>query len=65
VECNGAGTDTNDFIEIIAPSGTNLQGAFIIHYVERIVYIELSRNLIIVLTLVLCGLNVWLYLNKK
>jgi len=40
-------------------------GSFIIHYVERIVYIELSRNLIIVLTLVLCGLNVWLYLKKK
>jgi hypothetical protein len=40
-------------------------GSFIIHYVEKIVYIELSRNLIIVLTLVLCGLNVWLYLKKK
>src|SRR4030042_3541897 len=40
-------------------------GSFIIHYVERIVYIELSRNLIIVLTLVLCGCNVWLYLKKK
>jgi hypothetical protein len=40
-------------------------GSFIIHYVERIVYIELSRYLILVLTLVLCGLNLWLYSKKK
>ena len=40
-------------------------GSFIIHYVEQIVYIELSRLLIFVLTLVLCGLNLWLYLKKK
>jgi len=46
-------------------SALSYTGSFIIHYVEKIVYIELSRNLIIVLTLVLCGLNVWLYLKKK
>jgi len=40
-------------------------GSFIIHYVEEIVYIELSRNLILVLTLVLCGFNAWLYSKKK
>jgi hypothetical protein len=40
-------------------------GSFIIHYVERIVYIELSRYLISVLTLILCGLNLWLYSKKK
>jgi hypothetical protein len=40
-------------------------GSFIIHYVEQIVYIELSRYLIFVLTLVLCGLNLWLYSKKK
>ncbi len=40
-------------------------GSFIIHYVERIVYIELSRNLIFALTLVLCGFNLWLYSKKK
>ena len=39
--------------------------SFIIHYVEQIVYIELSRYLIFVLTLVLCGLNLWLYLKNK
>lgn len=40
-------------------------GSFIIHYVERIVYIELSRPMIFALTLVLCGLNLCLYLKKK
>jgi len=40
-------------------------GSFIVHYVERIVYIELSRTLILVLTLMLCGLNMWLYLRKR
>lgn len=40
-------------------------GSFIIHYVEQIVYIELSRYLIFILTLVLCGLNLWLYSKKR
>jgi len=40
-------------------------GSFIIHHVEQIVYIELSRALIFVFTLVLCGLNLWLYSKKK
>lgn len=40
-------------------------GSFIIHYVERIVYIELSRTLILFLTLLLCGFNVWFYFRKK
>jgi hypothetical protein len=46
-------------------SSLTYTGSFIIHYVERIVYIELSRYLILVLTLVLCGLNLWLYSKKK
>lgn len=40
-------------------------GSFIIHYVEKIVYIELSRTLILFFTLLLCGLNAWLYLKKR
>lgn len=38
-------------------------GSFIIHYAEKIVYIELSRSLILVLTVFLCGFNVWFYLR--
>jgi len=41
------------------------KGSFIIYYVEKMVYIELSRNLILILTVMLCGLNAWLYLRKK
>ena len=40
-------------------------GSFIVHYVEKIVYIELSRTLILFFTLLLFGLNVWLYLKKR
>jgi hypothetical protein len=39
-------------------------GSFIIHYMEEIVYIELSRLLILILTVALCGFNGWLYLKK-
>lgn len=40
-------------------------GSFIIHYVEKIVYIELSRYLVLAFTLFLCGFNAWFYLKKK
>jgi hypothetical protein len=41
------------------------RGSYIIHYVERLVYIELSRTLVFVLTLLLCAFNIWLYLRKR
>jgi hypothetical protein len=40
-------------------------GSFIIHYVENIVYIEIPRSVILILTLLLCGLNAWLYFRKR
>jgi hypothetical protein len=40
-------------------------GSFIIHYVENIVYIEISRYLVLFFTIFLCGFNAWLYLKKK
>jgi len=40
-------------------------GSFIIHYLEKVIYIELSRYLIALLTIFLCGVNAWLYLRKK
>ena len=39
-------------------------GSFFIHYVEKIVYIELSRYLVFIFTLLLCGLNIWFYLRR-
>jgi hypothetical protein len=40
-------------------------GSFIIHYVEEIVYIDLSRYLVLILTILLCGFNAWFYLKGK
>ncbi|MFN3533604.1 MAG: DUF2784 domain-containing protein [Candidatus Brocadia sp.] len=43
---------------------TAYPGSFIIHYVEKIVYIELSQNFILALTIILSGLNIWIYLRR-
>lgn len=40
-------------------------GSFIIHYVEGLIYIEISPWLIFALTLLLIGFNTWFYLGKK
>jgi hypothetical protein len=32
VEFNGQGTDSNDFVEIVASAGANLVGCFLVHY---------------------------------
>ncbi|MDI6890432.1 MAG: DUF2784 domain-containing protein [Thermodesulfovibrionales bacterium] len=42
----------------------NYSGSFIIHYVEKLVYIDLSPEIIFVLTLVLISASVYLYLKK-
>jgi hypothetical protein len=46
-------------------SALTYSGSFIIHYIERIVYIEISHYLVLVLTLFLCGFNGWLYFRKN
>jgi len=40
-------------------------GSFIIHYIEKIVYIELSRSLIFILSILLCAINASFYLRRK
>ena len=39
-------------------------GSFIIYYVERIVYIEISRCIVLIVTLLLGTFNIWIYLRK-
>ena len=39
-------------------------GSFIVHYVEELVYIDVFRTLIFFLTLLICGLSLWLYVKK-
>ncbi len=40
-------------------------GSFIIHYLEKIIYLEASGSLIFALTVLIIGLNLWIYLRKK
>ncbi len=40
-------------------------GSFIIHYLEEIVYIELSRAMVFGLTIILCLFNLWIYLARR
>lgn len=44
---------------------TNYAGSFIIYYMEKMIYVELPRYLIAILTSMLCGFNAWFYLRRK
>mgnify|MGYP000660494035 CR=1 FL=1 len=46
------------------PSGA-YPGSFIIHYAEELLYMELSRELIFLLSLALVGFNAWVYFFKR
>lgn len=39
-------------------------GSFIIHYIEQIIYLDISRTLVFAGTIVLVGLNLWIYRKK-
>lgn len=36
-------------------------GSYIIHYLEKIIYMEVDRWVIVILTIALCGINAWVY----
>ncbi len=40
------------------------KGSFVIHYIEKVVYIDISHSLIVLLTILLAAFNVWLYLVR-
>jgi len=40
-------------------------GSFIVHYVEKVIYIELRRSLILIFTVLLVAVNLWFYLKRK
>jgi predicted branched-subunit amino acid permease len=44
--------------------GLTYAGSFIIYYVEKIVYIEISHYIVLIVTLLLSGFNIWIYLRK-
>jgi hypothetical protein len=41
--------------------GAGFEGSFIVHYLERLVYPDVSMRLVFILTICLCVLNVLLY----
>ncbi len=40
-------------------------GSFIIHYLEKVIYINLSPYIILILTVLLAIFNLWVYLRKR
>ena len=40
-------------------------GSFIVHYMEKMIYIELPGRLVFFLSILLCGINIWLYLRRR
>lgn len=40
-------------------------GSFIVHYLEKIIYVELPRDSILLCTVLLIGMQGWLYSRKK
>lgn len=45
--------------------GLAYKGSFIMHYIEEFVYLDISRSVIIVFTILLCIFNGWVYLRKR
>ncbi len=40
-------------------------GSFIAHHIEKLVYLEMSHSALIVLTILLVGFNIWIYMRKN
>ena len=40
-------------------------GSFIIHYMERLVYLEISQTMVLVFTIFLSLFNLWVYLRMR
>lgn len=43
---------------------TAYTGSYLIHYIEKVVYLEVPHSLIVVLTLALCAVNLRIYLKR-
>ena len=57
-------TDLEVLLRSKESPGAAYGGSFIIHYLEKIVYVEVPRGAIILLTILLCLFNAWLYFKK-
>lgn len=41
------------------------KGSFIVHYAEKLIYLQIPGRMIFVLTVALAGFNAWVYLRYK
>ncbi len=39
-------------------------GSFIIHYLEKLVYLQISMTMVLIFTIFLCMFSLWIYLGK-
>jgi hypothetical protein len=44
--------------------GLSYAGSFIVHYVERVIYLQVSESAILIGTVILCAVNGWVYLRR-
>ncbi len=44
--------------------GSSYAGSFIIHYLEKIVYLEISQTVLFVMTICVGGITLWVYWRK-
>ena len=58
-------TDLEVWLRFHQAPGLAYRGSFIIHYVEKIVYLGVPRGAVAVATAALCFFNAWIYLKKK
>lgn len=41
------------------------KGSFIVHYAEKLVYLDLPHGIILAATVLVVGFNLWIYLGKR
>jgi hypothetical protein len=39
--------------------------SFIIHYLEKLVYLQISMTMVLVFTILLCVFSLWIYFGKR
>jgi hypothetical protein len=40
-------------------------GSFVVHYVEELIYIDVSRTAVFICTILLAAFNIWMYKRKR
>ena len=45
--------------------GLAYSGSCVGHYLERLIYPDIDRRVVVLLTLLLCGVNGWIYSGRK